>query len=70
MDWTSCRDDVLEKRREEPPVTVMAVMLESRTHISLQIIVSHVRFHAGQVPGHTQHDVIGKEELQTAEVAR
>ena len=24
MDRTSCRDDVLEKRREEPPVTVMS----------------------------------------------
>ncbi len=62
MYCTSCRDDVLEKRREEPPVTVMAVMLESRTHISLQIIVSHVRSHADQVPEHTQHDVIGKDD--------
>ncbi len=49
-------------RKKEPLVTVMAVMMESRTYIPLQIIVSHVPSHAEEVPEHTQHDVIAKDD--------
>ncbi len=46
--------------REGP--LVMVVMMESRTYILLQIIASHVRSHAEEVPEHTQHDVIAKDD--------
>ncbi len=44
----------VRKRREEPPVTVTVVMMETRTYISLQIVVSHIRSQAEEVPEHTQ----------------
>jgi hypothetical protein len=46
------------------------------THITLQIFVPRVRFHADEVAEHARHDVVAKdddllpEELQPARVAR
>ena len=49
---------------------------EERTHISLQILVPRVRFHADEVSEHARHHVIAEnddllpEELQPTGVAR
>jgi hypothetical protein len=32
------------------------------TYISLQIIVSHVRFHADEVSEHAQHDILAEDD--------